>query len=67
MRPEDAAVSSGTSECERSRSKYIIDISFDATDWQHSIIERPEKVLEVTMADLERKYGCKVKVVKEAR
>ena len=38
---------------------------FDATDWQHSLIERPKKVLEVTMADLEKKYGCKVKIVKE--
>lgn len=40
---------------------------FDATDWQHSLIERPRKVLEITMADLERKYGCKVKIVKEAQ
>ena len=40
---------------------------FDSTDWQHSLIERPRKVLEVTMANLERKYGCKAKVVKEAR
>ena len=55
-----------TSECERSRSKYIIDISFDATDWQHSCIKRPErKVLEVTMADIEKQFGCKVKIVKE--
>ena len=38
---------------------------FDATDWKHSLIERPKKVLEVTMADLEKKFGCKVKVVKE--
>ena len=38
---------------------------FDATDWQHSLIERPEKVREVTMADLEKKFGCKVKLVKE--
>lgn len=38
---------------------------FDATDWQHSIIKRPEKVLEVTMADLEKKYRCKVKIVNE--
>ena len=38
---------------------------FDATDWQHSLIERPRKVLEVTMADLEKKFGCKVKIVKE--
>ena len=38
---------------------------FDATDWDHSLIERPEKVLEVTMADLEKKFGCKVKIVKE--
>ena len=42
-------------------------VIFDATDWQHSLIERPRKVLEVTMANLERKYGCKAKVVKEAR
>ena len=38
---------------------------FDATDWKHSLIERPEKVREVTMADLEKKFGCKVKIVKE--
>lgn len=38
---------------------------FDATDWQHSLINRPEKVLEITMADLEKKFGCKVKIVKE--
>lgn len=48
-------------------AKRILPEAFDATDWQHSLIERPRKVLEVTMADLERKYGCKVKVVKEAR
>lgn len=53
------------SECERSRSKYIVDISFDATDWQHSLIRRPQKVLEVTTADIEKKFGCKVKIVKE--
>ena len=38
---------------------------FDATDWQHSLIERPKKVLEVTMSDIEKKYGCKVKLVRE--
>ena len=38
---------------------------FDATDWQHSLIERPKKVLEVTMSDIEKKYGCKVKIVRE--
>ena len=48
-------------------AKCILPEAFDATDWQHSLIERPRKVLEVTMADLERKYGCKVKVVKEAQ
>lgn len=47
-------------------AKCILPEAFDATDWQHSLIERPSKVLEITMADLERKYGCKVKVVKEA-
>lgn len=40
-------------------------VIFDPTDWQHSLIRRPQKVLEVTMADLEKKYGCKVKIVKE--
>ena len=40
---------------------------FDATGWKHSLIARPRKVLEVTMADLERKYGCKVKVIKESQ
>ena len=44
------------------RAKAIV---FDATDWQHSLIERPKKVLEVTMADLEKQFGCKVKSVKE--
>ena len=48
-------------------AKCILPEAFDTTDWQHSLIERPKKVLEVTMADLERKYGCKVKVIKEAR
>ena len=39
---------------------------FDATDWQHSLIKRSErKVLEVTMADIEKQFGCKVKIVKE--
>ena len=38
---------------------------FDSTDWQHSLIERPKKVLEVTMSDIEKKYGCKVKLVRE--
>ena len=39
---------------------------FDPTDWKHSLIKRPErKVLEVTMADLEKKYRCKIKIVKE--
>ena len=37
---------------------------FDATDWQNSLIMRPEKALEVTMADLEKKFGRKVKIVK---
>lgn len=41
-------------------------IIFDATGWMHSLIKRPErKVLEITMADLEKKFGCKVKIVKE--
>lgn len=48
-----------------SRYKAIGDSSFDATDWQNSLIKRPEKALEVTMADLEKKFGCKVKIVKE--
>ena len=38
---------------------------FDATGWMHSLIGRPKKVLEVTMSDIEKKYGCKVKIVKE--
>lgn len=54
-----------TSAYECSRSKCIVDMSFDATDWQHSLIKRPEKVLGVTMADIEKKFGCKVKIVKE--
>ena len=41
-------------------------IVFDATGWMHSLIKRPEKVLEVTMSDIEKQFGCKVKVVKEA-
>ena len=40
-------------------------VIFDATDWQYSLIRRPQKALEVTMADLEKKFGCKVKIVKE--
>lgn len=39
-------------------------IVFDATAWQNSLIKRPEKALEVTMADLEKKFGRKVKIVK---
>ena len=39
---------------------------FDATYWQHSCIKRPErKVLEVTMSDIEKQFGCKVKIVNE--
>ena len=38
---------------------------FDAADWKHSLIKRPEKVREVTMADIEKQFGCKVKIVKE--
>lgn len=38
---------------------------FDATDWWNSLIERPKKVLEVTMSNIEKKYGCKVKLVRE--
>lgn len=38
---------------------------FDATGWMHSLIKRPEKVLEITMSDIERQFGCKVKIVKE--
>ena len=45
-------------------AKCILPEAFDATDWQHSLIERPKKVREVTMAELEKKFGCKVKVVK---
>lgn len=42
------------------------DRPFDATDWIHSLIKRPErKALEVTMTELEKKYGCKIKIVKE--
>ena len=40
-------------------------IVFDATGWMHSLIKRPEKVREVTMSDIEKKFGCKVKIVKE--
>ena len=38
---------------------------FDATNWQNSLIKRPEKVREVTMSDIEKQFGCKVKIVKE--
>ena len=39
---------------------------FDPTDWKHSLIKRPErKALEVTMTELEKKCGCKIKIVKE--
>ena len=40
-------------------------VIFDATGWQHSLIERPKKVLEITMSDIERQFGCKVKIVKD--
>ena len=55
-----------TFERERSRSKCILGVFFDATNWQHSLIKRPEKVREVTMSDIEKQFGCKVKIVKEA-
>lgn len=48
-------------------AKCILPEAFDATDWQHSLIERPRKVLEITMSDIERQFGCKVKVVKDAQ
>ena len=48
-----------------SSSRICLGWLFDPTDWQNSLIERPEKVREVTMADLEKKYGCKVKIVRE--
>ena len=48
-------------DCKR---KTIGKCNFDAADWQNSLIKRPEKVLEVTLAELEKKYGCKVKIVK---
>ena len=54
-----------SSPCLNSVSHIHTDTPFDATDWQHSLIRRPQKVLEVTMADLEKKFGCKVKIVKE--
>lgn len=54
-----------TSECGSGRSKCIVDISFDAADWKHSLIRRPQKVRKITMADIEKKFGCKVKIVKE--
>lgn len=38
---------------------------FDATGWMNSLIKRPEKVREVTMADIEKQLGCKAKIVKE--
>ena len=40
-------------------------IDFDTEDYEISLIKRPEKVLEVTMADLEKKYGCKIKIVRD--
>ena len=52
----------GGSHCIRIGTGYS---PFDATGWQHSLIERPRKVLEITMSDIEKKYGCKVKIVKE--
>ena len=44
------------------RHKYI-GLLFDPTDWKNSLIKRPEKVIEVSIADLERKYKCKVKII----
>ena len=37
---------------------------FDNTDWEDSLIRRPNEVLVVTMKDVEAKFGCKVKIVK---
>ena len=51
--------------CLNNVSQIRTDAPFDATDWRNSLIRRPQKVLEVTMADLEKKFGCKVKIVKE--
>ena len=54
-----------SSPCLSSVRHIPTDTPFDSTDWQHSLIERPKKVLEVTMSDLEKKFGCEVKIVKE--
>ena len=59
-----------TLNCNRKENKMkatecIVDISFNAADWKHSLIRRPQKVLGVTMSDIEKKFGCKVKIVKE--
>lgn len=54
-----------SSPCLNSVSRIHTDTPFDATDWRNSLIRRPQKVIEVTMVDLEKKFGCKVKIVKE--
>ena len=40
-------------------------IDFDTEDYEISLIKRPENVLDVTMADLEKKFGCKIKTVRD--
>lgn len=40
-------------------------IDFDTEDYEISLIKRPEKLLDVTMADLEKKYGGKIKIVRD--
>ena len=40
-------------------------IDFDTEDYEISLIKRPENVLDVTMADLEKKYVCKIKIVRD--
>lgn len=37
---------------------------FDSTDWENSVIQKPEPVKELTMEELEKHFGCKVKIKK---
>ena len=35
---------------------------FHALDWKNSLIQKPEPVKELTMEELEKHFGCKVKI-----
>lgn len=48
-------------------AKYMyarIPASFDSSDWKNSIVQKPEPIKEFSMEDLEKHFGCKVKIKK---